>query len=122
MHLLESPLWRGVALLMGVTIGAGILGIPYAFSQVGLVSALITFVVAGLLVLIVQLYLGELALSTKEPHQLPGLAPLHSGGRIPDFQSPDFVLLIFRYPVSGPPKSYIAQFFVFQLRAIVWRF
>ena len=44
-----------------------------------MVSALLTFVVVWLLVLLSQLYLGEIALSTTQPHELPGLAEIFLG-------------------------------------------
>lgn len=79
MQWLESPFWRNVALLIGVTIGAGVLGIPYVFAQAGFFTGVVILVVVACLVLLCQLYLAEVVLSTKESHQLPGLAQKYLG-------------------------------------------
>lgn len=75
---------EAIAVLVGMVIGAGILGIPYVFSQVGLIYGLINLIGIGLIVLLINLYFGEVILRTKGKHQLPGYASLYLGktGRI----------------------------------------
>jgi tyrosine-specific transport protein len=75
---------EAIATLVGMIIGAGILGIPYVFSQAGLVWGLVNLLGVGLIVLLVYLYLGEIILRTKGKHQLPGYAGIYLGktGRI----------------------------------------
>jgi tyrosine-specific transport protein len=75
---------EAIATLVGMIIGAGILGIPYVVAQAGLVWGLVNIVAVGLVVLVVYLYLGEVVLRTKEKHQLPGYASIYLGkwGRI----------------------------------------
>jgi len=75
---------EAIAILFGMIIGAGILGIPYVFAQAGLVWGLINLIGIGLIMLLVHLYLGEIVLRTKGKHQLPGYASIYLGksGRI----------------------------------------
>lgn len=75
---------EAIATLVGMIIGAGILGIPYVFSQAGLFWGLINLIGIGFVVLLVYLYLGEIILRTKGKHQLPGYASIYLGkpGRI----------------------------------------
>jgi len=73
-----------IATLVGMIIGAGILGIPYVIAQAGFFWGLINIISIGLIVLLVYLYLGEIILRTKGKHQLPGYASIYLGkkGRI----------------------------------------
>ena len=70
---------EAIATLVGMTVGAGILGIPYVIAQAGLFYGLINLIALALIVLLVQLYLGEVVLRTKGKHQLPGYASLYLG-------------------------------------------
>ncbi len=75
---------EAIATLVGMIIGAGILGIPYVFAQAGLFWGLINIIGIGLITLLAHLYLGEIILRTKGKHQLPGYASIYLGkmGRI----------------------------------------
>ncbi len=68
-----------VTLLMGTTIGAGILGIPYAVAKAGVLYGFVLIVILGLAFLFLNLFLGEIVLRTKEQHQLPGYAEKYLG-------------------------------------------
>ena len=70
-----------VSILVGTCIGAGVLGIPYVASQSGFVAALGYILILGLIILIVNLYIGEIALRTKGDHQLIGYARKYLGKR-----------------------------------------
>ena len=70
---------EAIATLVGMIIGAGILGIPYVIAQAGLFWGLINLIGIGLIVLVVYLYLGEIILRTKGKHQLPGYAGIYLG-------------------------------------------
>jgi len=63
-----------VSILIGTCIGAGVLGIPYVAAQSGFVVALGYILLLGLIILFVNLYIGEIALRTKGDHQLIGYA------------------------------------------------
>ncbi len=69
----------GVATLIGTTIGAGILGMPYVVSRVGFLWGVVYLVALGGLFCLVNLYLGEVILSTKGVHQLTGYAEKYLG-------------------------------------------
>jgi len=71
--------WAAVATLTGTIIGAGILGIPYTFSKAGLIPGILNMIVLGILIMFVNLYLGEVILRTKGKHQLPGYAGKYLG-------------------------------------------
>jgi amino acid permease len=55
-----------VFMITGMTIGAGILGIPYVVAQVGLKVGIAYILVLGLVMLLLNLMLGEIAVRTNE--------------------------------------------------------
>jgi|TARA_Y100000310_G_scaffold343232_1_gene449904 tyrosine-specific transport protein len=65
--------------LTGSIIGAGILGLPYVFSQSGFVVGLFWLFFLGAIMIFVNLSLGEVALRTKNIHQIPGYAGKYLG-------------------------------------------
>jgi amino acid permease len=75
----RSNLFAAVATLTGTIIGAGILGLPYVFAKSGFLIGMINLVVLGVLILFLNLYLGEVILRTKGKHQLPGYAEKYLG-------------------------------------------
>jgi len=70
---------EAVFMITGMTIGAGILGLPYAIAQVGLKIGLVSIVILGIIMLLLNLMIGEVASRTKESFQLPGLAGKYVG-------------------------------------------
>lgn len=68
-----------VALLVGTIIGAGVLGIPYVVAQSGLFFGLLNILVLGFIILMISLYVGEIALRTKNNHMLAGYAEKYLG-------------------------------------------
>lgn len=73
------PLFEAVAVLVGTTIGAGILGIPYVVYRAGFLSGLVLMAMVGLAVLLLNLQVGEIVASTKGHHQLTGYAEKYLG-------------------------------------------
>lgn len=71
---------EAVFMITGMTIGAGILGLPYVVAQVGLIIGLIYIAVLGLVMMMLNLIIGEIAVRTKENLQLPGFAGKYLGG------------------------------------------
>ena len=65
--------------LSGSIIGAGILGLPYVFSQSGFLLGAFWIIFLGIIITYILLCLGETVLRTKELHQLPGLAKEYLG-------------------------------------------
>ncbi len=72
-------LFQAIALIVSATIGAGILGIPYAIAKVGLTIGMIYIVGLGLLLMALNLMLGEVATRTSSNLHLVGLAKKYLG-------------------------------------------
>lgn len=70
---------EAIFMITGMTIGAGILGLPYVVAQVGLKTGLAQIFVLGLVMLSLNLMIGEVAVRTNEPLQIPGLAGKYLG-------------------------------------------
>lgn len=65
--------------LTGTIIGAGILGLPYVFAQAGFFIGLFWLIFLGLVMILINLYLGEITLRTNAKHQLPGYSSKYLG-------------------------------------------
>lgn len=74
-----SKLYFAISILVGTAIGAGVLGIPYVSARSGFFVALAYIILLGLVILGVNLYLGEVILRTKEKHQIAGYAQKYLG-------------------------------------------
>ena len=72
-------LYEAIALIVGATIGAGILGIPYATSQAGIIIGVSYIVGLGLLMASVNLMVGEVSSRTLRNLQIVGLARKYAG-------------------------------------------
>ena len=68
-----------IFMITGMTIGAGVLGIPYVVAQVGLKIGIAYIVGLGLVMLALNLMLGEIAVRTNESLQIPGLVGKYLG-------------------------------------------
>lgn len=75
----QISLFEGIALIVSATIGAGVLGIPYAVAKVGIPVGLAYIILLGLLMMGLNLLLGEITIRTKETFQLAGLAGKYLG-------------------------------------------
>jgi amino acid permease len=71
--------FSAVSILVGTCVGAGILGLPYIASKTGFFVTFLYLLIIGGIVLIVNLYLSEVILRTKEKHQLIGYAERYLG-------------------------------------------
>jgi len=72
-------LFEAVALIVTSTLGAGIFSLPYAISKSGLFVGIIYLVLLGILVMSLNLMLGQVADETGENMQLVGLAKKYLG-------------------------------------------
>lgn len=81
MDLGKKRFLTAVSVLVGTAVGAGILGIPYVAARSGFSIALFYILFVGGIILLVNLYLGEVALRTKKKHQLSGYAGKYLGKR-----------------------------------------
>lgn len=76
---MQKRFLEAVATLVGTTIGAGVLGVPYVVAQSGLLAGLLHIIIIGAAVMLVNLMLGEVVLRTKGNHQLTGYAEKYLG-------------------------------------------
>lgn len=75
----QIGLFEAVALILSATIGAGVLGIPYTVAKVGLGIGLFYILFLGLLLMTLNLLVGEVVAHTKGEFQLVGLARKYLG-------------------------------------------
>lgn len=66
-------------MITGLTIGAGILGIPYVVARAGLIAGLAQIVFFGVITLFLNMMIGEVAIKAGVNMQLPGLAGKYLG-------------------------------------------
>jgi amino acid permease len=76
---MKSKFFPALAVLVGTTVGAGFLGIPYVVAKSGFIPGLTYLVFVFLFILLTKLYLGEISLRTKENSQLTGYAKRYLG-------------------------------------------
>lgn len=74
-----KQLLNAIYVIVGTCIGAGFLGIPYVAAQSGYFMALLYLFVFGLIILLINLYFGEIILRTKKDRQLIGYAEKYLG-------------------------------------------
>ncbi|KKU85267.1 MAG: hypothetical protein UY14_C0028G0006 [Parcubacteria group bacterium GW2011_GWA1_47_9] len=70
MHALK--MLRGLGLLVGMIIGAGIFALPYAVSEAGFIWSGIHFAVVAVIVTLVHILYGNILYDHPEHHRLPG--------------------------------------------------
>jgi len=75
----KYPLLYAVSTLIGMIVGAGTFGIPYAFSGVGFGIGIFYLALLGFAVMAVHLFYGEVVLRTSEPRRLVGYASKYLG-------------------------------------------
>lgn len=75
----KQKVYNGTATLIGVTIGAGVLALPYAVAKAGFLTGIIDLLIIGFAMMIVNLCLGEITLRTKGNHQLTGYSEKYLG-------------------------------------------
>src|SRR3989339_110865 len=75
----QISLFEAVALVVSGTIGAGVLGIPFVVAKVGISIGILYIVTLGLLMMGLNLLIGEVATCTKQELQIVGLARVYLG-------------------------------------------
>lgn len=68
-----------MATLIGTTVGAGILALPYVISRSGFLIGLVEIMVLGLASMLLNLFVGEIVLRTKKNYQLSGYVGKYLG-------------------------------------------
>ena len=76
---MQKQLLQATSLLIGTTIGAGILALPYTIQKAGFLTGLVTMVLVGLIVLCMNIMLAKVTIYTKGLHQLTGYAKIYLG-------------------------------------------
>ncbi len=76
---MNKKFWVTTFTLSGTIIGAGILGLPYVFSQSGFWFGIFWLLFLGLIMIYINLCIGETTLRSKGIHHLPGLAEKYLG-------------------------------------------
>ncbi|MSU75533.1 MAG: hypothetical protein EXS55_03410 [Candidatus Magasanikbacteria bacterium] len=74
-----ASLSEAVFMITGMTIGAGVLGIPYVVARAGLVIGLLEILFLGIVMLFLNLMVGEVAALSGDNMQLSGLAGKYLG-------------------------------------------
>ncbi len=75
----QATVGEAIFMITGMIIGAGVLGIPYVVAQTGLIPGLFYIIVLGLIMMFLNLMVGEIAIRTNEELQLPGFAGKYLG-------------------------------------------
>jgi len=76
---MNKKFWATTFTLSGTIIGAGILGLPYVFSKSGFLIGVFWLIFLGIIILYINLCLGEITLRTRGRHQLTGYAEKYLG-------------------------------------------
>lgn len=71
--------WEAVATLVGMIVGAGVLGLPFVVAKVGLWPSIILMIVLGLALMLLNLMFTEVILRTRMSHQIVGYAKKYLG-------------------------------------------
>jgi len=75
----NKQLWIAVATITGTIMGAGFLGIPYVVAKSGFLIGFVWMILICFMMIFVNSILGEIILSTKNQHHIPGYASKYLG-------------------------------------------
>ena len=70
---------KGIGMLIGLIVGAGMFAIPYAFAQAGIFWGLLHLIVTFLIVLLLHQWYGEVSFYTKGRHRFTGYVEIFLG-------------------------------------------
>ncbi len=82
---MHKGFFEGVAILVGMIIGAGVFTLPYLSLKSGIVPTLILLALVSVLVIYIHLLYGELTLRTEKPCGLPGYVGIYLGDKAKKF-------------------------------------
>ncbi len=71
--------WHAAAFVVSGTIGAGVLGLPFAIAQVGIGIGIVYILILGVLTMVLNLMLGEVVSRSGKDFQMAGLAKEYMG-------------------------------------------
>lgn len=72
---------KGLGMMLGMIVGAGIFALPYTFSKAGIFWGLFHFFVALLIVFFLHLWYGEVTYYTRGKHRITGYTEIFLGKR-----------------------------------------
>lgn len=75
----QLSFWQAVSLIISGTIGAGVLGLPFAVAQIGILPGIVAMVSIGLLLMGVNMMVGWVSMQRDTPMQIVGLAAQYLG-------------------------------------------
>ncbi len=75
----QLTLWQAVALIVSATVGAGVLGIPFAIAQFGVIPGVLLIGTLGIVMMVLNLLIAMVCDHTAEPLQLVGFARKYIG-------------------------------------------
>lgn len=76
---MQKKLLQAASILIGTTIGAGILALPYTIQKAGFLTGLLTIIIVGLIVFAINTMIGKVTIYTKGLHELTGYAEIYLG-------------------------------------------
>jgi len=76
---IRHDLNRAIAVMIGLVVGAGIFGLPYAFAQIGFLGGSAYLIIIALVILIVNFCYGETILRTKDELEMSGYVRRYLG-------------------------------------------
>ncbi len=77
--MVDKKLFTAIATLTGTVIGAGFLGIPYVIAKSGFLIGTVHMIIICIMMMLINLALGEIILSSKKQQQLPGYVSKYLG-------------------------------------------
>jgi len=90
----ELPFFQAISTMVGLIIGAGILGIPYVFAKAGFITGSVVLVIIAFAMVSMKLLFGEVTLRTYGKHQLVGYVDKYMGRNWRNFTSIIFIITI----------------------------
>jgi len=78
-NLLSARFLSAIAMIVGTCVGAGIFGLPYVISKIGISIGILYIIILGFITLVVCLAYGEIVLRTNGKHQFPEYARIYLG-------------------------------------------
>jgi tyrosine-specific transport protein len=69
----------GISMLVGMIIGVGVFGVPYAVSRAGWTMGLFYFLLVSGILLLTHFFYGEIVLRTRESHRFAGFSEKYLG-------------------------------------------
>jgi tyrosine-specific transport protein len=78
---MNKRFFHAVAMMIGMIVGVGIFGVPYAITKVGFALGVIYILILGGILLLEHLLYSEVVLRTEGKHRLVGYAEIYLGKR-----------------------------------------